>query len=221
VVPTLLRQLSGSPQDVAAARTQIQTFIQTFGNVKQRKVSSKVRRLFQIYQMYLIRRAAKVQLQQASVDELKAALSVLTTEENRFGFRGVNFGDLLQTLTSKGESGRQEVSDKLAKWVDRATIDDLQRASKVVYLKFGNTDVTVTMPPAGNFTTTRPAGNFTTTRPAGNFTTPAGNVTATTTTPQAVPRNNGTTQQPPSTMTSPRPEPQKNNNNQKKKKLNP
>jgi len=174
-VQKLLTQLRGPSQNVTAAKAEIQTIVQSFNNVKQRKFSSKVRRLFQIYQSYLVRQEAQRQVQQVSVDDLKKVLAALVIDENRLGFRGINFDDLLQTLNAKGQQGRQEVVDKLVKWVGQATIDDLQRASKVVYMKVINKPMdATTIRPAGNLTTTVTIvpTNFTTTRPAGNTTLP-------------------------------------------------
>jgi len=181
-VQKLLTQLRGPAQNVTAAKAEIQTIVQSFSNVKQRKFSSKVRRLFQIYQIYLIRQEAQRQVQQASVEDLKKVFAALVIDENRLGFRGINFDDLLQILNAKGQQGRQEVVDKLVKWVGHATIDDLQRASKVVYMKVITKPMDVTtIRPAGNLTTTVTMAptNFTTTRPAGNTTQPIGNLTTT------------------------------------------
>jgi len=157
--------------------------------------------VFKIYQVYLVRQAAQKQVQLASVNELKSVLGSLATAENRLGFRGINFGDLLQTLNSRGQDGRQEVIDKLVRWIGQVQMDDLQRASLVVYVSyptFGNNNTTAppggnwtarppmnntttTLPPNANYTTTLPpnanyttpaVGNSTTTRPAGNQTIP-------------------------------------------------
>lgn len=192
MVSKILRQLKGTSAEVTGARNQFQNLCQSFRNVKQRKYSSGVRKVFKIYQVYLVRQAAQKQVQLASVNELKSVLGSLATAENRLGFRGINFGDLLQTLNSRGQDGRQEVIDKLVRWIGQVQMDDLQRASLVVYVSyptFGNNNTTA--PPAGNWTARPPMNNTTTTLPPNanytttlppnaNYTTPAvGNSTTT------------------------------------------
>jgi len=180
IVPKLIQLLKGSPQDIAKAKAQIQTLMQSF-NVKNGKVSTQVREVFKVYQTYLVRVEAQKQMQGANLDALKKATKALADSESSRSFGGISFKDLLQTLNTKGEQGRKEVIDKLVKWITVATSHDLQRASKVVYKAFAKKDDSTTVPPTGNFTTSRPAGNMTTSRPAGNFTTsrPAGNFTTT------------------------------------------
>jgi len=225
VVSKLLQLLRGSPQDAAKAKAQIQTLMQTFSSVKERKIASHVREVFKVYQVYLVRAAAQQQVQQASADTLKTVITALAKSEAGRGFRSINFNDLLQTLTSKGQQGRQEVADKLVAWIAVATVEDLQRASKVVYVAFAKPDGTTMAPPVGNWTTAHPSGNATTSHPSGNFTTahPSGNFTTahpsgnnTTSHPSgnfttSFPSGNFTTQAPPvnQTTTAARPEPLK------------
>lgn len=143
-----LKQLSGTPSDVAAAKAALQPMLLGIKYVR----SSDLHDIFNVYQLYIFRETATQVVKQATFAELSAVLQVLATpatkKQNQFAY-GINFIDLNTILKAKGQAGITEVVEKIVTWIYIATPQQLQKAGDVyrsVIVKFPAPDTT-TAPP--------------------------------------------------------------------------
>lgn len=182
-VNTLLKKLKGTAQEVAEARQTIKTQAAAVRLDQLKKKDWKaIKQILSVFQNYQCKLQAKKAISADSTDKLIKGLTALAGIERIFWFRGILFADLVEILKKNGEQGRNEVIDKLNKWIDSADIQSVKKASLVYTLATASS--ATTPPPTGQSTTPQWSSLSTTTSPGGQpaiSTTPSGGQSPSTT----------------------------------------
>jgi hypothetical protein len=178
VISTVLKQLNGSPSDVAAGKRSLISLAASFQQYKGMHAPN-LRKMYKVYITYQNVQAAKQMIQSAPKDVLKQGLTALAAAQQTKNFGNINFADLLNILNNNNEQGQKQVIDALLQWVDTTNCKYLKRAGQVYTAAvisarapggMPNLNLTTLAPPVYNQTTSGPSFNVSTTVPMYNQT---------------------------------------------------